>query len=105
MKYTASPKKLVETEIQPVETRLLNDGTLFVDFGRAAYGTIRLRLPANARPLVVHLGEKLTEAGRIDRDPPGTVRYRRIEQGTDTSNDTCRIVIPPDERNTGERAI
>ncbi len=105
MKYTASPKNLVETEIQPVETRLLNDGTLFVDFGKAAYGTMRLKLAADASSVVVHLGEKLTEPGRIDRDPPGTVRYRRIEQVPDSSSGTCRIVISPDGRNTGERAI
>lgn len=105
MRYTASPEKLVETEIQPVETRLLNDDTLFVDFGKAAYGTMRLRLPPDAHSLVVHFGEALTEAGRIDRNPPGTIRYRRIVQGTESSDDTCRIVIPPDERNTGEQAI
>ena len=105
MKYTASPEKLVETEIPPVESRLLNDDALFVDFGKAAYGTMLLRLPPDVSSLVVHFGERLTEAGRIDRDPPGTIRYRRIEQGTDSSNDTCRMVIPPDERNTGERAI
>jgi len=104
---TVTPKELVQTEIAPVASRMTGDGTLFLDFGRAAYGTVVVPIPVDAsRPsLAVHLGEKLNAAGRIDRDPPGTIRYCRIEQALEPGRRTCRIVIPPDKRNTGPVAI
>jgi len=91
----------------PVETRTVDGGALFVDFGKAAFGTLLVPLPGdpNCDSVVVHLGEKLTGDGRIDRTPPGAVRYRRIEQKLDGCRNPCRIVIPPDERNTRPAAI
>lgn len=105
MKYTVSLKNLVETEVAPVDTRLLDDKTLWVDFGKAAYGTVTLTPPAGTEAMVIHLGEKLDDNGRIDREPPGTIRYRRIEHVVDAEQKTFRVVIPPDERNTGDKAI
>ncbi len=57
------------------------------------------------RTLVIHLGEKLDQNGRIDRNPPGTIRYRRIEQTVEPGQTQCRLRIPPDKRNTGPAAI
>lgn len=105
MKTTVTLKPLVETEVRPTSAKRLEDGTLFVDFGRAAYGTIRLPPPDGAKTVVVHLGEKLDDNGRIDREPPGTIRYRRIEQTVEAGASSCRLIIPPDERNTGPQAI
>jgi len=106
-KYTVKPKVLMQTEVMPVETRIVDDGSLLVDFGKAAFGT--LLVPVQERPgrnsVVVHLGEKLTIDGRIDRTPPGTVRYCRIKQKLDSRQNSCRIIIPPDKRNTGPAAI
>jgi alpha-L-rhamnosidase len=105
--YTLKPKALIQTEVMATETRIMNDGSLFVDFGRAAFGT--LLVPSsevlNRSSIVVHLGEKLTADGRIDRAPPGSVRYRRIEQKLKSCQNPGRITIPPDERNTGSSAI
>jgi hypothetical protein len=56
-------------------------------------------------PLVVHLGEKLDSDGRVDRNPPGTIRYRRIVQRVESGAGECRLLIPPDQRNTGPDAI
>ena len=51
------------------------DGTLLVDFGRVAFGNLKLT-PASNFPnqIKVHFGEALTN-GRIARQPPGSVRY------------------------------
>ncbi len=105
--FTVQPKALTQVEVRPVATRRLADGVLFIDFGKAAFGTLLVTLPAgNTRSsLVVHLGEKLAADDRIDRSPPGTIRYRRIEQTLAANQTTCRIVIPPDQRNTGPAAI
>jgi len=53
----------------------------------------------------VHLGEKLTLDGRIDRTPPGSVRYICLEQDRDPDRRQTRLIIPPDTRNTGPAAI
>lgn len=105
--FTVKRKPLVETEVLPAATRMLDDGARFFDFGRAAFGTLLVpNFPATRNgPMVVHLGEKLTDDGRIDRRPPGSVRYVRIEQEADSSLPVNRLAVPPDERNTGASAI
>ena len=107
MKSTVKLKGLVETEVAPADSKLLADDILFVDFGKAAYGTLVLHVPdeSTGGSVVVHLGEKLDADGRIDRDPPGTIRYIRIEQSFDDAQKSCRIKIPSEERNTGPAAI
>ena len=84
-KYMAKRRALVQTEVSPAKTSLADDGTLFVDFGRAAFGTLIVPVPKDSgrNSVVVHLGEKLTAEGRIDTSPPGSVRYIRIEQKLD----------------------
>ena len=105
-RYTVTPKALVQTHVAPVRRQMLPDGTAFVDFGRAAFGTLLIPpTTGHNRTIVVHLGEKLTDDGRIDRQPPGFIRYRRIEQPLSDTSSPQRIVIAPDQRNTGPAAI
>ncbi len=105
-RYTVTPKALTHTDVSPIAARHLDDGTLFLDFGKAAFGTVLISIPASwdRLSIVVHLGEKLTKDGRLDRTPPGAVRYCRIEQ-TVAGPGLCRLIIPSDERNTGPAAI
>lgn len=100
-------KSLCSTFIEPQETRRIEEGLLFVRFERAAFGTLLIPVEPCKRPrvIVVHLGEKLDDRGRIDRNPPGTIRYRRIEQPVEAGAESCRVVIPPDKRNTGPAAV
>ncbi|GHC10469.1 alpha-L-rhamnosidase C-terminal domain-containing protein [Cerasicoccus arenae] len=98
--FTIKPKTLVETLVAPSSAHQYDDGAWFLDFGRSAFGT--LIVPGNGR-VTVHLGETLTSEGRVDRAPPGKIRYRRIEQDLATAG--SRLIIPPDERNTGPAAI
>ena len=106
-RYTVTRKPLQQTKVPPVATRLEADGTLFVDFGRAAFGTLLVSSARSAgqETVVVHLGEQLNADGRIERNPAGTIRYIRIEQALDPDQDHTRIVIPSDPRNTGIAAI
>lgn len=105
MKHSLKLKRIIETKRYPSHSEFLDNGSLFVDFGKAAFGTVIFEKPEGTKSIVVHLGEKLDENGRIDRTPPGTIRYRRIEQNTGPDEKECRIIIPPDERNTGGNAI
>lgn len=106
-RYTVKRKTLEQTEVPPIETRLTGDETLFLDFGKAAFGTLLLPFSSGQRQgtMVIHLGEKLSANGRIDRNPPGCIRYIRIEQEIDEGQQSTRIIIPPDDRNTGPSAI
>jgi hypothetical protein len=89
--------KLIEQT--PVAISNVAPGVVLADFGRVAFGNVRLSPPAGAAGKVtVHFGEALA-GGRIDRTPPGTVRYGRAE--VELAGGQPVIVAPPaDERNT-----
>lgn len=79
---------------------MMPDGGVWLDFGRAWFGT--LVFPQAKGKVTAWLGEKLV-AGRVDRSPPGTIRCRQVEQ--DLAAAGPRLIIPPDQRNTGPGAI
>jgi len=108
MKQETIIDNLCSTFIEPQEIRRLDDGLLFIQFAKAAFGTLHIAFASSckeSRTIVVHLGEKLGSDGWTDRNPPGTIRYRRIEQLVEAGAESCRVVIPPDRRNTGPSAI
>ena len=93
----AAPVHLVDEA--PVSIKRLDANTILVDFGRASFGNIQLIPPANAlNPVTVHFGEDLRD-GRINRNPPGTVRYALAETRLKGA-DTITVSPPPDPRNT-----
>lgn len=101
-----SIEPLVKTEQRPAEIRTLDDGTLFADFGKAAFGQLRLTLMGGTAPsrLVLHLGERIKD-GRVDREPFGTCRYRRIEMTLLPGLHSYQPEILPDWRNTHGDAV
>lgn len=100
------PKALAKTDEAPVVLRRTRDGLWFVDFGRAAFGTIRIRasVPATGGALTVHLGEVVAD-GRIDREPGGSRRYRVAHQDLLPGTRWYEIAIPKDARNTSGAAV
>lgn len=85
---------------QPAQLRRISPQVQLVDFDNVAFANLLLTPPTNAQgqEITVHFGEALRD-GRIDRKPPGTVRYAVVKvklQGT------SRIVVAPpaDARNT-----
>ncbi len=68
----AAPTHLVDQAPQKI-TRLDKD-TLLIDFGKVAFGNLRLTPPTNAKEdITIHFGEAFKN-GRIDRKPSGIVR-------------------------------
>ncbi len=67
--------------IRPVTVLRKGEGSYFVDFGRAAYGTLALTLETDNdnQAVEIHLGEKRTGPDTIDRNPGGTIRYRKLD--------------------------
>lgn len=86
-------------EQQPVSATQLESGALLVDFGRVAFGNLRLITPEDCDAVLqVRFGENLVN-GRVDRDPPGTVRYSEVRVDSKPLRE-IRIQPPVDARNT-----
>ena len=65
--------------IHPITLENKSENHYFIDFGKAAFGTLNLRFDsAPGDSLIVHLGEKLNAEGSIDTNPGGSIRYKRI---------------------------
>jgi len=97
----------VRTEVKPVKVEKIAEGHWYVDFGRAAYGTVRLAIDSReATEIDVHLGEERTpDAERLNREPGGTRRYRMMSVPVVKGQGTYEVKITPDKRNTGGAAI
>ncbi|MCD6395761.1 MAG: family 78 glycoside hydrolase catalytic domain [Planctomycetes bacterium] len=98
---------LVKRKVEPTDIVNKGAGHWFVDFGKAAYGTVELVLSSevSGAEVEVHLGEKLSGEYTVDLSPPGTIRYRKATVRVKKGRHTYTVVIPPDKRNTGSRAI
>jgi alpha-L-rhamnosidase len=94
---SAAPTHLVDEKA--VQISKTESGVFVVDFGRVAFGNIRLAPPAAAKgSIVVHFGESSAD-GRVNREPPGTVRYHTARVELDGTRQV--VAAPPvDDRNT-----
>lgn len=91
----AAPTHLVDEA--PVSVTNIEEGSYLVDFGRVAFGNLRLVSPQDAT-VTVHFGEAMKD-GRVDRKPPGTVRYKSA--AVTLAGNTPLVVAPTkDKRNT-----
>ena len=93
----SAPVQLFEQA--PVSITNLAPGVILVDFGRVAFGNLRLIPPPNATGLItVHFGEAFSD-GRINHKPPGSVRYAQVI--TNLAGSKPLIIAPPASlRNT-----
>ena len=90
----------------PAELKAIESDHYFIDFGKDAFGTLALYYPVEENDtLTIRLGEKLDNTGRIDRDPPGSVRYQLVQLAVGKPNSNFILQLPPDSRNTGPGAI
>ncbi len=98
---------LEKTEIEPVDIIRKAEGHYFIDFGRAAFGTVSIVLTSAVDGWIVevHLGEATVSPGTIDRTPRGCIRYHQMNLPLRRGMHTYTVEIPPDQRNTGSRAI
>jgi alpha-L-rhamnosidase len=98
---------LVKTEVPPVRLARKAAGHFFVDFGRAAFGTVALTLSSEAAGQVeVHLGEvPAKEPDTIHRTPGGSRRYRKMVVALKPGTHTYLVAITPDKRNTSGAAV
>lgn len=91
---------------EPVSITRLGDDHYLFDFGKDAFGTLEITAGERiSNKLHVHLGEKLSDPTSIDRNPGGTIRYQKLTIPELPANMKLTLSIPPDKRNTNERAI
>jgi hypothetical protein len=84
----AAPTHLVDEA--PVAITLVAPGVHLVDFGRVAFGNLRVHAPLGAtNMLTVYFGEDMV-GGRINRQPGGTVRFNVA---------ALRLEMPPLDRD------
>lgn len=105
--YATARYPLVKREVPPARIVETGSGKTFVDFGRAAFGTVKLMLTsekADAK-LTVHLGEVLADETSINRKPGGYRRYRQMTVPLRQGTHTYVVEIPKDKINTRPAAI
>lgn len=94
------------TEQNPVSLQIEN-GIHRADFGKAAFGQLKLNLSSKTGgdTVIVRLGEILDTRGNIDREPPGKIRYAQYFLVLKKGLHTYRLTIRKDAYNTRPVAI
>ena len=105
-KYVTTRYPLRQTPIAPVAVKKMADGHYLVDFGKVAFGYLRLELdaPTDGWQMDVHLGERGDATG-VNRKPGGSVRYYKVVQRLKKGKRTVDVHPPRDRRNTGGKVI
>lgn len=77
--YTLQPNPRVQEDIKPTRIVQRDDGTFFLDFGRAAYAQFELTLtPTSAdagKKITLRLGEMLASPNHLNPKPGGSIRF------------------------------
>lgn len=68
-------------EVDPVAIKKNNEGNYFIEFKKAAFGALKLRIREDetADTLVVHLGEDNVPGNRVNRNPGGSIIYNQVK--------------------------
>ncbi len=95
----AAPVHLVSET--PVSIEQPASGIVIIDFGKVAFGNLRLSPPSDTTGrITVHFGEAL-EKGHINRKPPGSVRYSMTK--LELRGNASLVAAPlADARNTAQ---
>ncbi|UYQ94123.1 alpha-L-rhamnosidase [Chitinophaga horti] len=104
--YATTQYPLQKTDQFP-ERFSVSDTMVFADFGKAAFGQLKLELTGTGTrdTVEVHLGEAITAWGTINRRPGGTIRYQRYRLPLRPGTHTYYVNIRKDARNTGPQAV
>jgi hypothetical protein len=104
--YAAESVLLEKTEVVPVRVEM-SGNKLFADFGKDAYGTLKIEFAGNpsAGEWTVRLGEKLAGQGTIDRKPPGSVNTREVALSIKPGRRVYEIIIPSKPFHNGLASV
>ncbi len=104
--YSTATYPLQKQDEYPAQVKPMAGGGYFADFGKAAFGRVRLVLYAEhpGDSVLIHLGEA-AKNGLIDRNPGGTIRYSHYTLTLKKGWHTYTVLVTPDKRNTGPQAV
>lgn len=92
---TTARYRLVENDVPPERIVRKGPERFFIDFGKAAYGTVKLTVtsPETGRNVTIHLGEKTSANDTVDRKPGASVCYQAVPLELKAGTHTYRIPI------------
>lgn len=98
---------LVKRKVAPVLIQRKKVDCTFIDFNKAAFGSLSLKLSSaiEGQKVEVYLGEVLEGPQKIHCEPGGARRYRKIDLLLKKGTHTYTLKIPHDARNTRKKAI
>jgi len=104
--YLTDKHPIQKQDEYPDHIEQFDKNSYFADFGKAAFGRLRLNLfSENGSDTVkIHLGE-VQNNNRIERSPGGSRRYAEYHIVPIKGWNTYIITIRQDQRNTGNQAI
>ena len=104
--YITDRHPIQKQDEYPVKIEQTDKNNYFSDFGKAAFGRLRINLYSEngTDSVKIHLGE-VKKDGRIDRTPGGSRRYAEYSVVPTKGWNTYIVTIKPDKRNTGSQAI
>ncbi|MDD2475889.1 MAG: family 78 glycoside hydrolase catalytic domain, partial [Dysgonamonadaceae bacterium] len=104
--YFTDRYPLQKQDDSPLLINQTDKGNYFVDFGKASFGRVRIKLYAESinDSIIIHLGEA-KQGEKVNRSPGGTIRYAKYLIYPKVGWNTYIITIKPDKRNTGSQAI
>lgn len=88
--------------------RIVNKGHdhYFIDFGKDAFGVLLFNFKEiQSDSLVISMGEKLTDEFTVDKNPGGTIRFKRAALKPSLANKTIQLPLPADGRNDKYPAV
>ncbi|MEQ8239325.1 MAG: sulfatase-like hydrolase/transferase [Cyclobacteriaceae bacterium] len=91
--------------IKPSNMEETSKGNYFIDFGKAAFANLEFEYDSpTSDTLIIRVGEDLVN-GRVNRNPPGSVRYQELMVAVKPGKRSYQLEIQPDKRNTLPKAI
>jgi len=103
--YHSNLNDFVISYNKPIKILDIGEGCYFIDFGKAYFGTIALRILENySDSVIIHLGEKAI-ANSVDRNPGGTIRYQKVVLKNIKTDTIIDLKLKADKRNTSPPAI
>lgn len=104
--YATDRYPIQKQDQHPITIKKTDAMRYFADFGRSAFGRIRMNLYSDngLDSVIVHLGEAVVN-DRVNRSPGGTIRYSQYNIRLEKGWKTYVVTIRPDKRNTGPQAI
>ena len=94
---TVTPLPVEIERVAPMSVVEKEPGHFFVDFGRAAFAGLELKVPhpQPGQKLTVALGEALSGPQTVNHNPPGSVRFFSCEIPMVAGQKTYRIPLTP----------